>query len=324
MVEEYVRFVLDDAHLSAHCKELRHELIVIARQLPANALHCMRDVPGDVGTSITTDSEYRRVEVNDVAAANLKRVEQSLRSLEEYTKVVSANLAAGFEGMRYQVYTLERAISALESSLARLGSACLYVLIDARPTLDQFRQLANALIHSKVDVLQLRDKQLPDRELLERAMLLRQLTRGTQVTFIMNDRVDLALAAGADGVHLGQDELPVGTARRLMGPQALIGVSTHAIDQARQAVLDGANYIGCGPTFPSKTKAFEEFPGLQYLRQVTREIKLPAFAIGGIDRDNLQEVRRAGFSRIAVSGSVINASDPAEAASTLARLLRTA
>ena len=104
-------------------------------------------------------------------------------------------------------------------------------------------------------------------------------------------------------------------------PMRCIGVSTHGIEQARQAVLDGANYIGCGPTFPSATKRFQHFPGLEYLRQVSREIALPAFAIGGIDADNVAEVRQAGISRVAVSHSVIDQPDPEQASRALAARL---
>src|SRR4051794_10471359 len=105
----------------------------------------------------------------------------------------------------------------------------------------------------------MREKDLPDRELLERARQLRQWTRQAGVLFIVNDRPDIARLVEADGVHLGQDDLPVREARRILGPDALVGVSTHNLEQVRQAILDGASYLGVGPTFPSKTKEFREF-----------------------------------------------------------------
>jgi len=126
----------------------------------------------------------------------------------------------------------------------------------------------------------------------------------------MNDRPDLAVLACADGVHVGQKELDVRDVRRIVGPNLLIGVSTHTIEQARQAVLDGANYIGCGPTFPSGTKYFDHFPGLDFLRQVAAEISLPAFAIGGITRENLADVLATGFTRVAVGGAMAMSSNP--------------
>jgi thiamine-phosphate pyrophosphorylase len=133
----------------------------------------------------------------------------------------------------------------------------------------------------------------------------------------MNDRPDLAVLARADGVHVGQTELSVKDARSIVGPDMLVGVSTRSIEQARQAVLDGANYIGVGPTFPSNTKRFEQFPGVKLLSAVAAEIRLPAFAIGGIDRENVGEVLAAGFTRIAVSGAITAAADPVQAAKAL-------
>ncbi len=321
VVEEYARFVLDAPQLTRTCKQLRHDLSDLLRQVPAHQLHAMRDVPGDVGTNVSTKTEYQRLDLRDVAAANMKRVEQSLRSIEEYAKVVAPHLTVGIESIRYRAYTLEQAISTLAASRQRLADARLYVLMDGRESIEAFRELALALTGGGVDLLQLRDKQLSDRELFERAKILHLVTTDNNTLFIMNDRIDLALATGADGVHLGQSELPAREARRLLGPDALIGVSTHSIEQARQAVLDGADYLGCGPTFPSSTKTFQQFPGLEYLREVSHEIALPTFAIGGITPRNIGDVQQAGMTRVAVSHCVSNASDPARAARELAASL---
>src|SRR5207245_9629252 len=114
---------------------------------------------------------------------------------------------------------------------------------------------------------QLGEKTLGDRARLQRARQVRRWTQQAGTLFIMNDRPDIARLVEADGVHVGQDELPVKEVRRIVGPDALIGVSTHNLEQLRQAVLDGASYIGVGPTFPSGTKQFEDFPGLEFVKQ---------------------------------------------------------
>jgi thiamine-phosphate pyrophosphorylase len=199
----------------------------------------------------------------------------------------------------------------------RIRTSHLYVLVDGRDDPAEFERLACALVRSRVDVLQLRDKRLADRQLLERARLLRQVTQGTTTLFVMNDRPDLALLAQADGVHVGQDELTVQDVRRIVGPDCLIGVSTHTLEQARQALVDGADYIGCGPTFPSGTKSFTKFAGLRFLTRVAAEIALPSFAIGGIGPDNLADVLETGIRRIAVSGSVLQSADPVQATERL-------
>ena len=172
----------------------------------------------------------------------------------------------------------------------------------ARPPSD-FLCRARCLLDSGVRLFQLRDKQLADRELLERARQLRSLLPSDGI-MIVNDRPDIARLSGAHGVHVGQDEVSVSDARAILGVGRLVGVSTHTIEQARQAVLDGADYLGCGPTFKSNTKDFSHFAGPEFLRQVAAEICLPAFAIGGIDLTNLRQVREAGFSRVAVGAAI--------------------
>jgi len=317
VAEDYVRFVLDDRHLTDRAKRLRHELTATLGRIAVSGRLAARETRADVGTRLATPSERRRESTAAVLAANFTRLQEALRSLEEFGKLLDPDLAAALEQLRYRTYT-----EITRTSLERLGRARLYVLIDGRSSPDTFAALARSLVDAGVDAIQLRDKQLDDRRLLERARLLREATCSSDTLFIMNDRPDLAALAGADGVHVGQEEVPVKEARSIVGPEALIGVSTHSIEQARHAVLDGANYLGAGPTFPSGTKRFERFPGLDFLRAVAAEIRLPAFAIGGIDRRNLPQVLATGIGRVAVSGAVAAASDPAAAAGELRAVLR--
>jgi thiamine-phosphate pyrophosphorylase len=226
------------------------------------------------------------------------------------------------ESLRYRCYTLEKAFDATRRGKQRLADAALYVLVDGGASLDDFSERVSALVQAEVSIIQLRDKTLSDRELLGRARRLRELTTGSPTLFVMNDRADLAALAQADGVHVGQDDLSVYDAQRIIGPEGLVGVSTHSLDQARNAVLDGAHYLGVGPTFPSTTKRFDHFTGLDFLRSVAAEISLPAFAIGGVDHHNVGQVREAGFSRVAVSGAVWKADDCGAAARSLIGLLR--
>lgn len=146
---------------------------------------------------------------------------------------------------------------------------------------------------------------------------MRHWTRKARVLFIVNDRPDIARLVEADGVHLGQEDLPVKDARRLLGLDALIGVSTHNLDQLRQAVLDGASYVGVGPTFASGTKEFAAFPGLDFVRQAAAETSLPAFVIGGIDPQTIGAAVAAGARRVAVGQAIARADDPRAAAVVL-------
>jgi thiamine-phosphate pyrophosphorylase len=309
VVEEYARFVLDDLTLSGECKTLRHELTAALHvACSVDELARARDTAADVGTHVRTEAEYRRADAIEVVLANTKRVEQSLRAIEEYGKVLSPELGAKAEQLRYRAYTLAKTLGVALFRPQMLAAARLYVLIDGGRDLDTFVSRAQALVDAGVEVLQLRDKRLNDRELLARARALRSITRG-KTLFIMNDRADLAVLADADGVHVGQEELSVKDARTILGPRRLVGVSTHSIEQARAAVRDGADYIGCGPTFPSGTKTFEHFPGVTFLKEVAAEIRLPAFAIGGITLDNIASVVAAGITRAAIGGALANVSD---------------
>jgi thiamine-phosphate pyrophosphorylase len=322
VVEDYVRFVLDDAHLTGEFKQLRHDLAAAAPSIPAADRHAARDTPHDVGTEITTASEGRRPDAWAVCQASLERTKQSLRSLEEYGKVAAPAQAAAFESLRYRLYSLEAALGRTVDAVARLVAVRLCVLIDGGGSKPEFTSFVNDLIAAGVGAIQLRDKQLPVRQLVARARLLVAATRASAGALaIINDRPAVAAAVDADGVQLGQDDFTVKDARAVIGPRKLIGVSTHSLEQARQAVLDGANYIGVGPTFPSTTKQFDEFPGLGLLRKVAAEIRLPAFAIGGVNAANLREVLATGVSRVAVSSAVTAAPSPAVAARELLAIL---
>jgi len=322
VVEDYVRFGLNDLYLTTICKQLRHDLAESLSYFNTDALLTSRETIRDVGTRLTIASEQRRATPGDVVTANIKRFQEAIRSLAEFAKVFDGNIAADLEQLRYHSYTLQRAIASTIGNRGRLQHAQLYVLIDGCATGEDFRRLVSQLISARVDIIQLRDKQLEDSPLLARAKLLREMTRDTNTLFIMNDRPDLALLSCADGVHLGQEELSVHDARSILGPERMIGLSTHSLEQARQGVLDGASYLGVGPTFSSPTKEFSTFPGLELLRQVAAEITLPAFAIGGISMRNLSQVLSTQFCRVALSSGVVAQDDPQESAQWFAEQLK--
>lgn len=320
VVEDYTRFVLNDAYLSRLLKEIRHELAVALRPLGSDTWHALRDTPGDVGTAISTSSESQRVSGTDVVRASLKRLCEALRSLEEYGKLIDVPAACAIEGLRYRCYTIEKAILTTMSARTRLADARLYLLVTASLCRTGIESVIRGGLAGGVDVVQLREKNW-NRELRAMAEDARRWTRDAGALLIVNDRADIAAALDADGVHVGQEDLPIREARRLVGPHRLIGVSTHNIEQARLAVLDGADYLGVGPVFPSETKQFDQFAGLDYVRQVAAEISLPWFAIGGIKQDNIGAVFEAGAPRVAVSSALCGAEHPADAARQLDVLL---
>ena len=317
MIEEFTRMHLNDAFLSEKLKNQRHQLGVVVSSHFQNQPLMNRDILHDVGTEIQSATEYERTDLIQIVRANFARTLQSLRSMEEYCKLVLPHASADFESNRYAVYALEKAIVNVADSRCCLNDSQLYVLTDSRNSLQELETLVEQLIGAGVDLIQLRDKKIEDRELIEAGKLLTRMTRQTDTRWIMNDRADLTNVCDADGVHLGQTDLEVAEARRVVGSGKMIGVSTHTFEQASRAVMNGANYIGVGPVFNSQTKSFDTFAESQFIEKVMAEISLPAFAIGGIDPNNLQSLIGSGVYRVAVSGCVIGADDPGTVAEKL-------
>lgn len=161
------------------------------------------------------------------------------------------------------------------------------------------------------DIVQFRDKHSGPDELLRKAKALRELTRRLGVPFIVNDHVELALEVDADGIHLGQGDLPLEEARRRVGGK-IIGISTHAIEEALLAQEQGADYIGAGPVYATQTKADVVDPvGLSYIREVSQQIRIPFVAIGGIKLSNADEVIKAGASSLCAVSEIVGSEDPA-------------
>jgi thiamine-phosphate pyrophosphorylase len=317
VLEDFCRFVLDDRFLTSQIKSLRHELGEASQKVPTRLLLAARETQHDVGTEVVAPGEYDRASPARVAAANLKRLQEAFRSLEEFGKLVGPELGRDLEALRYRAYTLERAVVLGSAARERLADARLYLLLSTDACEASLEWVIDQAAAGGVNVVQLREKSLADRGLLDRARDVRRWTRKAGVLFIVNDRPDIAHLCDADGVHLGQDDLSVRDARRILGPDGLIGVSTHSVEQLRKAVLDGADYVGIGPTFPSKTKAFDRFPGLPFVSAAIVETSLPAFALGGISPQNIGLVVEAGARRVAVSAAITKADDPQQAARAL-------
>ncbi len=317
VVEDYVRFVLDDQAITRKLKAIRHRFAEAIRGIDPGLLMTARDTPGDVGTHIVAFDEQVRGDLSSVIVANCKRVAESLRSLEEYSKINDRWLAGRFESLRYDLYVIEKQLSASLRSHQDFQDRYLYFLVGGLPTLGDLIWIVEEAIAGGADIIQYREKSLSDRQFLHHARELRLITAASNVLFIINDRPDLARLASADGVHLGQEDLRVRDARRILGPNRLIGVSTHDPAQLDTAITDGANYLGVGPIFTSGTKEFDSLAGTNYVEHAADNAGLPWFAIGGINRENIGQALAAGATRIAVSGAIQHAERPRIAAQEL-------
>lgn len=357
VMEDVARFALDDRPLCADLKSLRHTLAASLAPLERAGSIEHRDTPGDVGTDVKTTSEMQRADVEAVAVAAGKRLAESLRSIEEFAKTLDAHppspregpgaserpdttaraptLPAAIEGLRYRAYDLDRRlILALRSGGAPIRTPRLCVLLTSGLCEHHaWLDVARRAIEAGADSIQLREKELEGGELLRRVRLLVQVARdaaqagGRRATIIVNDRPDVALLGEADGVHLGQGDIPCVAARALFDRASrrrlIVGVSTSRMEQAERADADGADYCGVGPMFPSQTKPKERLAGPEYLRAyLDRGASLPPpVAISGVTPDTLPSLVEAVGGRsfgIAVSSCVCAAADPA---SVVRRLL---
>lgn len=179
-------------------------------------------------------------------------------------------------------------------------------------------QIAKLAIKGGADVIQLRDKTLSTSELIQTAIKIAALCRKHNVTFLVNDRVDVALVSNADGVHLGKEDIPIKEARKLLGKNKIIGGTAHSLSEAKKCQHEGADYIGYGHIYPTKTKYKPEKPkGTEQLKLIVSKTGIPVIAIGGISPANIDDVMKAGAHGAAVVGSVLKSSDPLNTLSLL-------
>jgi thiamine-phosphate pyrophosphorylase len=303
-IEEWCRFGLDNSELSQECKNLRQELAT----WHTAELRAARNTAGDVGTQLSHPQEEQRENLDQLLIANLCRVQEALRVLEEYSKLVNSAMSNSCKQMRYRVYSLESAlISPLQSKMQALVAAKLYLVTMPVPNI--VATVEKALIGG-LKLVQYRSKDADDVERWQEAQALSDLCRRYDALFIMNDRVDIAVAVDADGVHLGQNDLPIAVARRILGNDKIVGRSTTNPTEMAKALAEGANYIGVGPVYETPTKAGKAASGLEYVRYALANSPVPWFAIGGIDANNISDVVGAGAPGVAVVRSIMQADDP--------------
>lgn len=302
IIEEWCRFGLNSAQLTDECKQLRQELA----SWHSPELRAARNTPGDPGTELTHPQEEQRTSIEQLLQVNFSRVQEALRVLEEYGKLYHPTMGSAFKQMRYRVYTLESHL---------LGNQRQQLLVDAQLYLvtspaNQIFNVVEAALQGGLTLVQYRDKNCDDRLRLATADKLCQLCHQYGALFIVNDRIDIAIAVDADGVHLGQQDMPVGAAKELLGAQRIVGCSTTNPEEMQQAIEQGADYIGVGPVYETPTKAGKAAAGLDYVRYAAQYATVPWFAIGGISVNNVNDVIAAGAGRVAVVRSLMQAQHP--------------
>ena len=310
VLEDTARFALNDRPLCSELKALRHDLQAALGTLRPGWLEANRDAAGDVGAAVTAPGERERAGLADIVTAAGKRLGEALRVIEEAAKTIDPSLAGQVEMIRYRFYETESALHRrLAGGRARQWRVC--VLLTESLCTRPWRDVVEAAVDGGAECVQIREKSLDAADLVQRVEDVAVITRPAGVTVIVNDRVDVALAGVADGVHLGPRDLSVAHARGLAGRSLLIGVSTRSLEQAHAAVAAGADYCGVGTMFCTATKPDASPTGPAVLKAfVQRYPDTPHLAIGGITPRNIGRLVEAGVRGVAVSRAVCAADHP--------------
>ena len=302
IIEEWCRFGLDNGSLAEECKNIRQELA----RLHNWEIRQARNTPTDVGTELSHPQEEVRNSVESLLQANLCRTQEALRVLEEYGKLYHPQMGAICKQMRYRVYTLESNLLN-NRRYQQLNNSYLYLV--TAPEENLFSIVESAL-QGGLTLVQYRDKDKDDNLRLGVAQELCQLCHQYNALFMVNDRVDIALAVNADGVHLGQQDIPIALARDILGSGKIVGRSTTNKEELTKAISEGADYVGVGPVYQTPTKPGKAAAGYDYISYVVKNCPIPWFAIGGIDLSNINKVLAAGVERIAIVRAIMQAKQP--------------
>jgi thiamine-phosphate pyrophosphorylase len=322
VLEEFARLSLNNTGITQRLKNLRHKLLHIDPALQKMLLHA-RGADEDVGSSMDVPGEMKSKDASEVIIANAKRVQESLRVLEELTKTHGIGLdSETFRQGRFELYTIEKELLGFflhKEKVKRIKG--LYVVVDSewfkgRNPEDITRQA----IDGGAEVIQLRYKTGSTRDFLTVAESLKVICSERDTPFIINDSLEVALACHADGLHIGQDDIPAKLARKMIPLDMILGVSARTLAEAKTAVAEGADYLGVGAVFATATKDSKAI-GLRSLKEITEAVGVPVIAIGGINKENVKSVMDTGAVGAAVISAVLGAGNVREAARQLSVII---
>jgi len=321
LLEEVARLTLNDATLTQQLKNMRHEMTRVDLPRQQQLLQA-RDSEGDVGADMEVAGEEKQRELPITIVANARRVQESLRVMEELSKVPGLGLEPEkFKQARFTLYTIEKTLLSRvlrQDKIQRLRG--LYVIIDTSALKQRNHvEAAGQAIRGGAKIIQLRDKVHSKKELLVIAESLKTLCAEQGALFIMNDELNVALAVDADGLHVGQDDLPINIARRLLPIDKILGGSARTVEKATMAQSEGADYIAVGAMYPTPSKETAEVVGPERLKQIRRAVTLPLVAIGGINAGNVGGILAAGADSVAVISAVLGAADIEEASRRISK-----
>ncbi len=307
VIEDLVRFQFCREDLTKKLRDIRHFLRKSYAHLDDKFI-LARDADEDVGKEVSKKSNLdKKTDLKQICNANFKRITEALRTIEEYSKIIGEyDLSKEVESRRYESYMIEKEVLSLFKPEIPMG---LYGITGEKFAKGRTNvECVKEMIKAGIKIIQYREKDKNLGEKLAEAKEIAKLCKEAGVLFIVNDHIDIAILVDADGVHVGQEDLPVVEVRRLIGPNKLIGLSTHSIEDATRAMELDIDYIGAGPIFPTTTKD-RAAVGLEYLEWVVKNVDIPYIAIGGIKEHNLDEIVSRGAKWVSLVSEVVGADD---------------
>jgi len=306
VLEDWARFGLGQENIVKRIKNFRQ----ILGKHHLDLYKKSRNRINDQCKGLKHFEQIKRVKPEKIISSNSARVQEALRVIEEYSRGHNQNLSEIASEIRYEIYTLELELlnlSSREQAKEIIRKNHLYTITNQKK--DLLRIVEDILIGG-VKIIQYRFKEGNDKEHLKEAILINKLCKKYNSLFIINDRIDIALASNADGIHLGQEDLDIKTARKILGNSKIIGISANNEKDISDALKNGCDYLGIGPVFKSSTKKGKKPLGLDKVYSLTKDLQIPWFAIGGINKKNITDLRNYGFNKVALVSELMKSEDP--------------
>ena len=306
VLEDWARYGLDRVDIVKKLKDFRQILGSHHLDFYKNA----RNFSEDNCNGLSHPEQFKRIHTENIISSNSSRIQEALRVLEEFSRNNNYELSKAASYIRYEIYSLE--IELIKAKCNKnlkeiLIGNNLYLITNEKA--DLILDIENLLLGG-VKIIQYRFKEKNDSKNLKKAKIIKGLCKKHGAIFIVNDRIDIALASEADGVHLGQHDLDLISARKILGFSKIIGISANNEQDINQAIENGCDYLGIGPVFKTNTKKNKKPLGIDNLKKLTKDIKIPWFAIGGIKNENIPKLKSNNINKVAIISEIMNDENP--------------
>ncbi len=306
VIEDGIRFYLENEEIFKKIKDFRHKFIKeVIKNFPIVFLHKTRESSYDIGKNYDVKEKEN---IKKIIEKNCLRVEEGLRAIEEYSKCIDGKISSIFHDLRFEFYNLEKQITTLISR-KKILLPFVYAIINLEDNKNIF-SITEEIIKGKVDIIQLRYKGENIKYFLDIAKKLKKIIPD-EIIYIINDRVDICEIVDADGVHLGDRDISVEDARKVI-PDKIIGVSTNSLEEVLKYKENDIDYLAIGAIYPSPTKKGRKVVGSKIIKEIKKKIKCPIVAIGGINKENVNEVIKEGADGVALISSIEKAKNKEE------------